>query len=87
MSSKSLKVFGWADWFQGKQIRAIVAAPSKAAVARAAGAARPSALWNLCETGNALEIQAASACPGVVLYRRLNDRDSPFQPLNREGSE
>lgn len=62
-----MKVYGWQDHRSAVgQVRAIVAAPSKAAAARAAGETDARRLFNLCETANAVELQVARVKPGVV---------------------
>lgn len=73
-----LKVFGWQSFRAGRQTREIVAAPSKAAVARLAGANRPDQLFNLCETGNEQETETALTEPGVVFWREIGARTRPF---------
>lgn len=79
-----MKVFGWqtvigevervrlGDKPGTVQARAIVAAKSKAAVARIAGVDRPSQLFNLCETGNTFEIGMASLFPGVIFIASMD---------------
>ena len=76
-----MKVYGWLEHLYGEkhairkdpvfqahhnQVRAIVAAKSKAEVARITGVKRPSQLFNLAETGNAREIEIAMRSPGIV---------------------
>lgn len=69
--ANSLKVYGWQDHRPGVgQVRAIVAARSKAAAARYAGESDPRRLFNLDETGNAIERQVALAQPGIVHWVR-----------------
>jgi hypothetical protein len=58
------------------QTHEIVAAPSKAAAARAAGERDPRRLFNLGETGNAADIAVATREPGVVFWRPIDARES-----------
>lgn len=82
---KTLRVYGWTAHFSdenlGKrlgvpewvaQCRAIVAATSKSEVARLAGAGYPAKLFNLCETGNAVEIGIARAQPGRIFVAPIH---------------
>lgn len=76
-------VYGWEGWrpnlgLRRSQTREIVAAPSKAAAARAAGFDRPAQMFNLSDTGNAREIAVACAAPGVVFYRGLDADDGEW---------
>ena len=78
------KVYGWIGYRREAggphgQTREIVAAPSMAAVGRIVGE-NPRRLWNLGETGNAREIEAASARPGIVLWRLLDDHAEEYRP-------
>lgn len=81
---RKLRVYGWKSFRlecttdQHHQTREIVAAESRAAVARLVGRTRPSYLFNLCETGNADEIATAMARPGVVFWRGISDRDGTW---------
>lgn len=80
----ALKVFGWQGFRSDSNLprgmtREIVAAPTQIAAARIAGVKRPGQLFNFCETGNRDEIAAAMAQPGVVMYRGLDDRKTPFK--------
>lgn len=82
---RTLKVYGWHGYRlaakdRHHQTREICAAPSKAAAARAAGKQRPDQLWNLSETGNQREVEAALQQPGVVLWRSLDDHRGEYQP-------
>lgn len=68
-----LKVYGWSGMRHEApgphhQTREIVAATSKAAAARAAGYKGPWQMFNLCETGNELEVTLATSSPGVVFW-------------------
>ena len=79
-----LKVYGWQEsittgerdalglrpWIC--QARAIVAAPSKAAAAGAAGYDYARSMFNLCDTGNAEEIKQARGEPGVVFLSSMD---------------
>lgn len=72
-----LTVWGWNSFRQEAngshhQTREIVAAPSKAAAARAAEVKDPRKLDNLCATGNAVEIHLAMAHPGVVFWASIS---------------
>jgi NOL1/NOP2/fmu family ribosome biogenesis protein len=72
---------------RGKQHRAIVAAPSEAAAARALEINRGSFEQWYCQTGNDVEIAVATAQPGVVflLDGDLSARPTPekFHPVQR----
>ena len=80
--SLKLKVYGWQGHRQecppapngNKQTREIVAAPSIAAAARAAGYSRPRQMFNLCETGNDDDVKRAMSEPGVVFWHPLDQR-------------
>lgn len=75
-----MKVFSWIGHRNEAgprlQTHEIVAAPSKAAAARAAGERDPRRLFNLGETGNAADIAIATAEPGVVFWRPLDARST-----------
>lgn len=81
---------GWRPYYS--QICAIVAATSKAEVARIVSAllgyAVPArSLFNLGETGNALDIETATGRPGVVFVRHMGsgpDRYYPIEPKEAE---
>ncbi len=83
MTDKKLKVFGWQGWRPecpsapngSKQTREVVAAKSKAEVARIAGKEYPGQLFNLGETGNSLELQLALSKPGVIFWTPINERN------------
>ena len=86
---KKLKVYGWCGHRlecpeYHKQTREIVAAPSMAAAARAAGKNNARQLWNCCETGNAQEIKVAMKEPGVVFWCGINDYQKKFRRSNAE---
>lgn len=78
-----LKVFGWQGWRSecppalngNKQTREVVAAKSKAEVARIAGKKYANQLFNLGETGNSLELQLALSKPGVIFWAPIDSRD------------
>jgi hypothetical protein len=71
-----MKVYGWQDHRNGVgQVRAIVAASSKAAATRCAGETDARRLFNLCETGNDIELQVARAKPGVVHWVSMSNGD------------
>ncbi len=75
---RKLKVYGWLAVVEpGEaeilglpshyvQVRAVVAATSRASAARLAGYDRPMQMFNLCETGNTEEIEAAMSDVGAV---------------------
>lgn len=69
-----MKVYGWSGYRQG-QVRLIVAAPSAAAAARAAGYQRPRQMFNLGETRNEAEVSTATSKPGAVFARPINAPD------------
>jgi len=75
--TRPLKVFGWLDYRAGRQVRCIVAATTKAEVARLRGVKDPRGLFNLDETWNADEVRKATSEPGVIFWaeNRFNDRD------------
>lgn len=91
---RRLKVYGWTaiirDPERAKlgmpqhmiQCRCIVAASSMAEVGRLVGR-RAYQLFNLCETGNALEIEIALRQPRTFLARGL-DRQSGYIPVPPE---
>ena len=75
-----LKVYGWLGGLPSgfklpehkshrAHARCIVAATSKAEVARIAGYRGPWVMHNLSETGNATEIEVAMAKPGTVFFQ------------------
>jgi hypothetical protein len=87
-----MKVYGWQGW-RGEcpaapngshQTREICAAKSAAAVARVVGVKSPARLFNFCETGNAREIEIATAEPGVVFWSPLDSRRSGEWTADRE---
>jgi hypothetical protein len=83
-----LKVYGWQSMrYECKgphrQTREIVAAKSKAEVARIVGVKSPQALFNLGETHNALELSVALANPGVVFWAPINDRAAYYKEQKR----
>jgi hypothetical protein len=70
-----MKVYGWIGWRRDVprgQTREIVVARSMAEVGRIVGC-KPRELFNLGETGNPDEIATASAEPGVVFWKPLDD--------------
>ncbi len=93
--ARKLKVYAWQDYCSNEeretldlrswitQVRAIVAAPSKAAAARAGGFDRPSQAFNLGETGNSEEIAQAMSEPGVVF---IGCMDGPVPLANSKTS-
>jgi len=74
-----LRVYGWQGHRGVGVTREIMAARSKAEVARALGLKRPAQVFNLSETGNADDIATATTLPGVVLWRAIDDRDGEWQ--------
>jgi hypothetical protein len=80
MGRRPLHVFAWQHHRAGVgQTREVMAAPSKAAVARALGLRRPTQVFNLCETRNAQEIAVAHAHAGKILSRGIYARaDAPW---------
>jgi len=72
-----VKVYGWQNFRNGKQTREVVAASSKAQVARIVGETGPWKLFNLGETWNKLENETAMSKPGAVFYQDINGRH-PF---------
>jgi hypothetical protein len=81
-----VKVYGWLDFVNGIQVRVIVAAKSKAECARIVGDSRgPRNLFNLDETGNAREIEVATAEPGTAFYAEAASprQSADWRPLVR----
>lgn len=81
--AKKLKVYGWSGFRSEApgyhhQTREIVAATSKAEVARIVGDKSPRKLVNLSETRNPKEVAVAMSRPGVVFWRGLNDYGGEF---------
>jgi hypothetical protein len=91
--SARLKVYGWQGCRQkapgSKQTYEIVAAPSKAAAARAAGYVAPRQMFNLCETGNDDDVAQALSEPGVVFWRPLDQipRERKWVRVAKEKSD
>ncbi len=78
--TRKLKVYGWPHYGSingDRKDRAIMAAPSGAAVARALGMKTASQVFNLSETGNDDDIATALAQPGKILYSKgyADDRE------------
>lgn len=78
-----LKVYRWQSHRREcpthhRQTHEVVAAKSKAEVARIAGYDRPSQMFNLAETGNARDVATAMAEPGVIFWRPINDYEGAF---------
>lgn len=69
-----LKVYGGRYHFRGKSYRGIVAAPNQKEAARIAGQSLHEIRTYWSATGNAEEIAAAVARPGVLLLHRDRDR-------------
>ena len=75
---RKLKVYGWQSFrvecsSRSKQTREIVAASSKIEAVRLSGRTRLSELFNLCETGNKIELEVALSNPGQVFWCPLNE--------------
>jgi hypothetical protein len=69
---KELVVYGWTGRrAEIGQTREIMAAHSKAEVARAAGYNSPARMFNLSRTYNAIEIEVATAAVGQVFHHPL----------------
>jgi len=80
-----LKVFGWyghrreaAKGGRREQTREILAAHSITECLRITGEPTRAWLWQITETGNAAEIAAAMAEPGVVFWRQSDDYSGPW---------
>ncbi len=74
---RQLRVFGWSGFRSAcptphRQTREIVAATSKAEVARLAGFRYPRELPNLSETRNENEIAQALRAPRVIFWKPLS---------------
>lgn len=78
MANGKLKVYGWGS-HRGREI---VAVPSKAAAARAAGEEDHRRLWNMTETGNAIEIEYAMQAPGVVFWQPSDQHLAPYHRMD-----
>jgi hypothetical protein len=66
---KPLRVWGWSGWLDNSTpTREVMAAHSKAEVARAAGVKSPDRLWNLGVTANEEELRQALSEPGAVFF-------------------
>lgn len=65
------------------QVTVIVAARSKAEVARIAGYNHPARMWNLTETGNERQIKLATAREGKMLHSALDDYLNNYFPWLR----
>ena len=75
---KTRKVYGWISSRSGEgQTREIVAAFSLAGAARLAGVRSPRDLWNITETGSAVEIAVAMNFKtlGCVCWKQLDEHD------------
>jgi len=93
--ARKLRVYGWIGFrsecqTNSRQTREIVAASSRAAAARIAGARSPRQLFNLSETGNADELATALAEPGAVFWQPLDAYSATWRratpPAGRETS-
>ena len=74
---RKLKVYGWTGRRHEAnaphhQTREIMAATSIAEIVRLLGCRR-SDLFNVCETGNAIEIATAMTEPGINFWKELDD--------------
>lgn len=77
-----MKVYGWVGHARGMQWREIMAARSWAEVARHPDAPGLHYLRTYGgETWNDAEVEAATARPGVLLRRPLDDRNAPYEPV------
>jgi hypothetical protein len=92
VEKKNLKVYGWGgEWRNPRnysptwQARFVMAAPSMAAVKRYVGV---SLLWNMCETGNSIELECALTNPGKLLVSPDHSRSNPtYYVVDPEDSE
>jgi hypothetical protein len=67
-----------------RQSREIGAFKSISAFLEATGYPRSVWNWSGGMTGNASEVELATATPGVVYYRHIDGRNSPWRMLERE---
>jgi hypothetical protein len=77
-----VKVYGITGMRAGRQTREIGAFPNLPAFLAASGHTMAYWRWSGSVTGNAAEIAAATAAPGVVLSRGLDDRTGPWERLS-----
>jgi len=74
---KPLKVWRWSGWEDNAtQTHEIMAASSKAEVARAANVTSPSRLWNLTVTANQDDVAQAMSEPGAVFWHPSSEDNS-----------
>lgn len=78
---KATKVFGGMTFHDGKQMRAVVAAPSQKRAAELVGMSVGEfrQFWSV--TGNSEEIRAALSRPGTVFGKPLTDFKASLEPL------
>lgn len=78
-----MKVYGWMGMSHGRQYRRIVAARSWVEAASLSSETLYTMRTYGSITGNEREIKAATARPGVVLQRLLDDHRANYEPLSR----
>lgn len=73
---RQLRVYGWSGWWHDPrntnhhhQARFIMAAHSMAEIKRVCGVKQ---LWNICETGNSVEVPLAGAEPLALFVSPLD---------------
>lgn len=76
---RTLTVYGWTGYREGAQTREIVAACSKAEVARLAGYARPTQMQSLEATANEGEMLQALGEAGTIYHRPLHAHGAPWR--------
>jgi len=78
---KASKVFGGMTFHDGKQVRAVVAAPNQKRAAELVGMSVGEfrQFWSV--TGNSEEISAALSRPGTVFGKPFTDFNAPLEPL------
>jgi hypothetical protein len=72
---REIFVWGWGDFHPktGKQIHCICAVRSLAELMRITGATRSDLTYSGSKTGNARQIEIATAKPGKVFWKDAND--------------
>lgn len=78
---KAAKVFGGMTFHDGKQVRAVVAAPNQKRAAELVGMSIGQFRQFWCVTGNSEEIRVALSCPGTVFGKPSTDFNGPLEPL------
>lgn len=81
----ALKVFGGVGMGPRSQTRRIVATTSQKKAAELVGWSLHSFRQYWTETGNEVEVQVATATPGVVFCRPLDSYHAPFVPEKNRG--